>query len=121
MSADCPVLNLRLFSNLQRIINLRAEIALGALQPESAESLYKCPTTFRQHFSKSDVTNPPMQYQKQLRLQESRRLLLSVHMDASSVSVRIRYDNASQYSREYARLCSSCHRYATSSKRAAQQ
>ena len=46
----------------------------------------------------------PLQYQKQLRLQEARRMLLSDALDAATVSRRVGYESASQFSREYRRF-----------------
>ncbi|MNY68141.1 HTH-type transcriptional activator RhaR [compost metagenome] len=46
----------------------------------------------------------PLQYQKQLRLQEARRLLLSESADAADAAFRVGYESASQFSREYSRL-----------------
>jgi AraC-like DNA-binding protein len=46
----------------------------------------------------------PLQYQKQLRLQEARRLLMGEGVDAASAAFGVGYQSASQFSREYARL-----------------
>lgn len=46
----------------------------------------------------------PLQFQKQLRLQEARRLMLGDDEDAASARYRVGYDNASHFSREYKRL-----------------
>ncbi len=46
----------------------------------------------------------PLQFQKQLRLQEARRLLLGEHLDAASAGLRVGYEDASQFSREYRRF-----------------
>ncbi|WP_255223104.1 AraC family transcriptional regulator [Paenibacillus sp. 7541] len=46
----------------------------------------------------------PLRYQKQLRLQEARRLLLSSSMDASDAAFEVGYESPSQFSREYARM-----------------
>lgn len=46
----------------------------------------------------------PLQYQKRLRLQEARRLLLSGAPSAETVAYQVGYASASQLSREYARL-----------------
>jgi transcriptional regulator GlxA family with amidase domain len=46
----------------------------------------------------------PIQYQKRLRLQEARRLLLSAAPSAEAVAYEVGYASASQFSREYARL-----------------
>jgi len=45
-----------------------------------------------------------LQFQKQLRLQEARRLMLGEHLDAASAGYRVGYDDASHFSREYKRL-----------------
>jgi AraC-like DNA-binding protein len=46
----------------------------------------------------------PMQYQKQLRLQQARALLLSGDVDATTAAYKVGYESASQFSREYRRL-----------------
>lgn len=46
----------------------------------------------------------PLKYQKQLRLQEARSLLLTESVDATEVAYRVGYESASQFSREYSRL-----------------
>lgn len=51
------------------------------------------------------VTNiGPMQYQKQLRLQQARSLLLNGEVDATTAAYKVGYESASQFSREYRRL-----------------
>lgn len=45
-----------------------------------------------------------MQYQKQLRLQEARHLLLLESMDAAHAAFKVGYESPSQFSREYARM-----------------
>jgi AraC-like DNA-binding protein len=46
----------------------------------------------------------PLQYQKQLRLQAARRLMLSGAMDATTAAMTVGYESPSQFSREYRRL-----------------
>jgi AraC-like DNA-binding protein len=46
----------------------------------------------------------PLQYQKWLRLQEARRLMLTEHLDAANAGFRVGYESPSQFSREYRRL-----------------
>ena len=58
---------------------------------------------FHHHF-KVVTAMSPVQFQKQLRLQEARRLLLGEDLDAASAGYRVGYDNASHFSREYKRL-----------------
>jgi len=45
----------------------------------------------------------PIQFQKQIRLQEARLLLATRPGDVTGVAQRVGYDNASQFSREYRR------------------
>jgi AraC-like DNA-binding protein len=61
------------------------------------------PSTFRQHF-RAFTGVSPLRYQKQLRLQEARQLMLNQDLDAGNASGRVGYESASQFSREYSRL-----------------
>jgi AraC-like DNA-binding protein len=70
---------------------------------ELAARAHMSPTTFRQHFRALTGVSP-LQYQKQLRLQEARQLMLTENLDAGNASVRVGYESASQFSREYSRL-----------------
>ena len=45
-----------------------------------------------------------MQYQKQLRLNEARRLMLGEHLDAASAGYRVGYEDASHFNRDYKRF-----------------
>ena len=58
---------------------------------------------FHHHF-KSVTAISPLQFQKQLRLQEARRLMLGENLDATSAAYRVGYDDASHFNREYKRL-----------------
>jgi AraC-like DNA-binding protein len=57
---------------------------------------------FHAHF-RTVTAMSPLQFQKQLRLQEARRLMLSEDLDASEAGYRVGYDDASYFSREYKR------------------
>jgi AraC-like DNA-binding protein len=46
----------------------------------------------------------PLQYQKRLRLQEARRLMLGEALDAAEASFRVGYESPSHFNREYRRL-----------------
>ncbi|MCE8439835.1 AraC family transcriptional regulator [Rhodovulum sulfidophilum] len=61
------------------------------------------PATFHRHF-KAATAMTPVQFQKSLRLQEARRLLLTRPGDVAGIGFRIGYDSPSQFSREYRRL-----------------
>jgi AraC-like DNA-binding protein len=68
-----------------------------------ADRAHMSPSTFRQHF-RALTGLSPLQYQKQLRLQEARQLMLNQNIDAGSAAGRVGYESASQFSREYNRL-----------------
>lgn len=55
---------------------------------------------FHHHF-KSVTAMSPLQFQKQLRLQEARRLMLGEDMDVASAGFRVGYEDPSYFSREY--------------------
>jgi len=56
------------------------------------------------HRFKAVTTMGPMQYQKQLRLQQARALLLNGDTDAATAAYQVGYESQSQFSREYRRL-----------------
>jgi len=60
-------------------------------------------SSFHQWF-RSITGMSPLQYQKQLRLQEARSILRNERQDVGVVSRRVGYESASQFSREYSRL-----------------
>jgi AraC-like DNA-binding protein len=69
---------------------------VASLSGMSASSLHV-------HFRQATAMSP-LQYQKQLRLQEARRLIFSQSFDAASAGHTVGYDSPSQFSREYKRL-----------------
>jgi AraC-like DNA-binding protein len=76
-------------------------------QPISVESIAKqanmSPSGLYHHF-KALTNMSPLQFQKQLRLQEARRLMLANSMDAASEAYQVGYVSPSQFNREYSRL-----------------
>ena len=58
---------------------------------------------FYHHF-KAVTAMSPLQFQKRLRLQEARRLMLGEDLDAASAGFRVGYDDASYFNREYKSL-----------------
>jgi AraC-like DNA-binding protein len=58
---------------------------------------------FHHHF-KAVTAMSPLQFQKQLRLREARRLMLGEDLDAASAGYRVGYSDASHFTREYKRL-----------------
>ena len=61
------------------------------------------PSALHHHF-KTVTAMSPLQYQKRLRLQEARRLMLGEGLDAAEAGFRVGYESPSQFSREYRRL-----------------
>jgi AraC-like DNA-binding protein len=59
-------------------------------------------SSFHQHF-KAMTSMTPVQYQKQLRLLEARRLMVSENANVSDAAYKVGYESPSQFSREYAR------------------
>jgi AraC-like DNA-binding protein len=68
-----------------------------------AKHVHMSPSALHHHF-KAVAAVSPVQYQKRLRLQEARRLLLSEVTTAESVAYEVGYASASQFNREYVRL-----------------
>ena len=76
-------------------------------EPLRVESLARhvrmSPSALHLHF-KGVTAMSPLQYQKRLRLQEARRLMLGEGLDAAEAAFRVGYESPSQFSREYRRL-----------------
>jgi AraC-like DNA-binding protein len=91
----------------QQIAKTIAWLRKHFVQPLRIDDLaahsHMSPSTFRQHF-RSLTGVSPVQFQKQLRLQEARQLMLTQTLDAGTAAVRVGYESASQFSREYRRL-----------------
>jgi AraC-like DNA-binding protein len=68
-----------------------------------ARDLHMSESSLHHHF-KAVTAMSPLQYQKRLRLQEARRLMLVRQIDAASAAHRVGYESPSQFGREYARL-----------------
>jgi AraC-like DNA-binding protein len=56
------------------------------------------------HHFKAVTAMSPLQFQKRLRLQEARRLMLGEDLDAASAAYRVGYQDASHFNREYKSL-----------------
>ncbi|MCH8619749.1 AraC family transcriptional regulator [Undibacterium sp. TS12] len=70
---------------------------------ELASKAHMSASTFRLHF-RTVAGMSPLQYLKHLRLQNARQIMLVEDIDASSAAIRVGYESASQFSREYTRL-----------------
>ena len=94
-------------SSVQRVAKAISWLRTNFSQPMKVEDLADLVnmsvSSFHEHF-KSVTSMSPLHYQKVLRLQEARRLMLSGVPDAGSASERVGYVSASQFSREYSRF-----------------
>lgn len=82
---------------------LKSNFARPLKVDEHAEMANMGTSTFNHHF-RSMTALSPLQYQKQLRLQEARRLMLSERIEAASAAFQVGYESPSQFSREESRL-----------------
>ena len=78
--------------------NFDKPLRIDAIARELAMSV----SGFHAHF-KAVTAMSTLQFQKQLRLQEARRLMLSEKFDAAEAGYRVGYDDASHFNREYKR------------------
>ena len=94
-------------SNMQRIATVIQSIKGDFTKPmrvaDLAEQASMSPSSFHHHF-KQVTSMSPLQYQKQLRLLEARRLMLAENYNAITAADHVGYESPSQFSREYARL-----------------
>lgn len=67
-----------------------------------ADEAHMSPSTFHHHF-RTVTSMSPLQYQKWLRLNEARRLMLTERLDVTRAAFQVGYESPSQFSREYSR------------------
>lgn len=70
---------------------------------ELAKEVNMAASSFHKHFKQVTALSP-LQYQKRIRLQEARHLMISEKMGAADAAFQVGYESPSQFSREYARL-----------------
>ncbi len=87
----------------QAIDWLKSHYTLPLRIDDLAAQVHMSPSTFHHHF-RALTAMSPLQYQKWLRLNEARRLMLTEHLDAATVAFQVGYESPSQFSREYSRL-----------------
>jgi len=94
-------------SHTQRIARaiglMRDEVARPIPIEELAAAARMSPSSFHQHFKLLTALSP-LQYHKQLRLLEARRLMLSEALGVAGAAYKVGYESVSQFSREYARM-----------------
>ncbi|MGG7554250.1 AraC family transcriptional regulator [Pseudomonas frederiksbergensis] len=82
---------------------LKLNYASALRVEELAARVQMSTPTFHHHFRQL-TSMSPLQYQKWLRLNEARRLMLNEHQEVSSAAYQVGYESPSQFSREYSRL-----------------
>jgi len=82
---------------------LRAEFARPLPVERLAAAAGMSPSSFHQHF-RAVTSLSPLQFQKQLRLIEARRLMLAEGASAASAAFAVGYESVSQFTREYGRM-----------------
>lgn len=82
---------------------LRAEFARPLRVKRLAATAGMSPSSFHQHF-RAVTSLSPLQFQKQLRLIEARRLMRSEGMPASGAAFAVGYESVPQFTREYGRM-----------------
>jgi len=82
---------------------LRAEFAQPLRVAHLAAVAGMSPSSFHQHF-RTVTSLSPLQFQKQLRLIEARRLMLSDGVTSSSAAFAVGYESVPQFTREYGRM-----------------
>jgi AraC-like DNA-binding protein len=94
-------------SNMQRIASviklIKADFTRSLRVEELALIANMSPASFHRHF-KEVTSMSPLQYQKQLKLLEARRLMLAENADATNAAYQVGYESPSQFSREYSRM-----------------
>lgn len=82
---------------------LRAEFRQPLPTARLAATAGMSPSSFHHHF-RAVTSLSPLQFQKQLRLIEARRLMMSEGVSASSAAFAVGYESVSQFTREYGRM-----------------
>jgi AraC-like DNA-binding protein len=82
---------------------LRKEFDQPLRIEDMAQELGMSVSSFHHHF-KAVTAMSPLQFQKQIRLREARRLMLGEGLDAAGAGYQVGYNDASHFSREYKRL-----------------
>jgi AraC-like DNA-binding protein len=88
---------------MRAVSRLKSNFAEPLKLDELARECCMSMSSLHHHF-RAVTSMSPLQYQKQLRLQEARRLLLSEGIEVSKAGYSVGYESASQFSREYSRL-----------------
>jgi len=82
---------------------LKSHYTLPLRIDDLAAHVHMSTSAFHHHFRRLTAMSP-LQYQKWLRLNEARRLMLTEHFNAATAAFQVGYESPSQFSREYRRF-----------------
>lgn len=88
---------------IRAIHSLRERFSEPVRIEELASAAQMSPSAFHRQF-KSVTSMTPLQYQKQLRLLEARRLMVADEANVETAAFQVGYESPSQFSREYSRM-----------------
>ena len=89
---------------IAKVVDLLRKDFKEPLRVESSAQALGMSISGLYHQFKAVTAMSPLQFQKRLRLQEARRLMLGEYLDAASAGYRVGYGNPSHFTREYKRL-----------------
>ncbi|TBR39079.1 MULTISPECIES: AraC family transcriptional regulator [Dyella] len=90
-------------SQIARAIQWLRECYAQPLRIDDLAGMVNMSASSLHHHFRAMTAMSPLQYQKSLRLQEARRLLLAERCDVATAAHRVGYESPSQFSREYSR------------------
>lgn len=91
-------------NRIQKVINWLRHHYAEPLRVDDLAGMAAMSVSSMHHHFREITSMSPLQFQKQLRLQEARRLMLVENLDAGMAAMRVGYESASQFSREYSRM-----------------
>ena len=84
-------------------LQLKSHYTHPLLIDDLAARVHMSTSAFHHHFRRLTAMSP-LQFQKWLRLNEARRLMLTEHLNAATAAFQVGYESPSQFSREYRRF-----------------
>ncbi|PLZ00403.1 AraC family transcriptional regulator [Burkholderia sp. WAC0059] len=90
-------------NRIAKVVNWLRENYLQPLRIEDLAAMANMGVSTLHHHFRLLTAMSPLQYQKQLRLHEARRLMLNDGLDTKSAAVRVGYESTTQFNREYRR------------------
>jgi transcriptional regulator GlxA family with amidase domain len=91
-------------NRMHKVISWLRQHYAEPLRAEELAEMAAMSVSSMQHRFRDLTSLSPLQFQKRLRLEEARRLMLVENLDAGMAAVRVGYESQSQFSREYARM-----------------